>query len=91
MPSLRDMADSVGNNPVGTQVGDILPLKKDSPFGGLQNAGEGEQEGCLSGPVGTQEGNGLSLFDLQRNLIQCRERSVLDGQLFYLKHGPSCL
>jgi hypothetical protein len=42
MASLRDMADPLGDNLMRAQVGDVLLFEEDSPFGGLQNSGEGK-------------------------------------------------
>jgi hypothetical protein len=71
---------------MGVEIGDIFFFEVDSSFGRFKNPGEGEEQGGLSRPVGTDEGNGLSTSDFKGDLLESRQRAVMDSQFFYLKH-----
>jgi hypothetical protein len=65
MATLGDMPKSFCYDLIRIEIGDIFFVEKDPPFGGLQYAGEGEEESGFPRLVGPDEGNYLSFFHLQ--------------------------
>src|SRR5690606_19966377 len=82
-----------GDAPLHDQVrgfaGDVLAFKDHRPATGPRRAADRHQEGGLAGPIGTDQGDDLTLVDPHGNIIQGLDGTVEGVHVIQLQHYSS--
>ena len=63
-----------------------VAIKGNGPAGGLFQPGDGAQRGGFTRAVGTDEGDDLAVVYRHGYAVQCVDGTVVDMQVFDLKH-----
>jgi len=70
------MTDAELDDLVGGQAGQLMPLEADRPALCLEQLTDGAHGGGLAGTVGAENGDDLTLADLQRDPLDRRDAAV---------------
>ena len=69
-PTLGRVAHAPPHEPVGRHVRDVVPVEGERPGPGVHEAAEGAEGRRLAGAVGAQQGDDLTLVDLQGDPLE---------------------
>ena len=84
--SLGDQGDPLGDDAVGGQTGDVLPLEMDAAVGGLYQPGDGAQGGGLACSVGADQGDDLPLGHFKGDALYGLDTAIAHLQFINLQH-----
>ena len=76
-----DLGDAEAGDLVGRQVGDVASVEDDGAVIGLDHPADGPEQRRLAGAVGADEGDDLSLADLDGHVGQHGDPVVADAEL----------
>ena len=85
-PALRDQGEPLGDNAVGGEAGDVLPLEVDASVGGLDQPSDGAQGSGLACAVCADQGDDLPFRHLEGDALDGFNAAVADLQFINLQH-----
>ena len=86
MPPFRNLRKTSGEDLVRGHALEICALKFDAASAGMQQTGDGVQNGGLTGAVCADERDDLALVYLEGHTLDGVDAAVIDVQIVYFKH-----
>ena len=86
MAALGHQGDALGDDAVGAEGGNVLPLEMDAAVGRLHQSGDGTKGGGFARAVGSNEGDDLPLRHLKGDALDGFDAAVAYLQFINLQH-----
>ena len=86
-PALGDLGQALGDELVGGDTADVLPLEGDGPGVAVEQAGDGFEDGGFPGAVCADEGDDLPLLHGEGDVLDGVDGAVIHIDVLYVQHG----